>query len=157
MIYLVTTILSGFGTPEGDNIRRLWVAVESGGLCQWQLNSLKVSFRIADNIVLVKRNDVINTSYIFDFGEYGLSDGYGTGRAKGFSEKRLHLNTDIFPMVANHIDNTVSLKLFGWRLEQKSGAGVLVGLIHNIQLFQSLNLRVLIMSPIPAWRHCVFI
>lgn len=102
-----------FGAPDGDNIRRLRVAVDGGGSCQWQLNSLKVSFRIADNIALVKGKEVIDTSYIFDFGDYGLSDGYGTGRAKVFSEKILDLNTDFFPMVANHIDNTVSLKLFG--------------------------------------------
>ncbi|WP_223811808.1 MULTISPECIES: hypothetical protein [unclassified Pantoea] len=37
------------------------------------------------------------------------SDGYRTGRAKVFSEKILVLNTDFFPMVANHIDNMVSL------------------------------------------------
>lgn len=102
-----------FGASDGDNIRRLRVAVDGGGSCQWQLNSLKVSFRIADNIALVKGKEVIDTSYIFDFGDYGLSDGYGTGRAKVFSEKILDLNTDFFPMVANHIDNTVSLKLFG--------------------------------------------
>lgn len=102
-----------FGTSDGDNIRRLRVAVDGGGSCQWQLNSLKVSFRIADNVALVKGKEVIDTSYIFDFGDYGLSDGYGTGRAKVFSEKILVLNTDFFPMVANHIDNTVSLKLFG--------------------------------------------
>lgn len=102
-----------FGAPDGDNIRRLRVAVDGGGSCQWQLNSLKVSFRISDNIALVKGKEVIDTSYIFDFGDYGLSDGYGTGRAKVFSEKTLDLNTDFFPMVANHIDNTVSLKLFG--------------------------------------------
>ncbi|MBN6599405.1 hypothetical protein JR882_15950 [Citrobacter sedlakii] len=106
-----------FGAPDGDNIRRLRVAVDGGGSCQWQLNSLKVSFRIADNIALVKGKEVIDTSYIFDFGDYGLSDGYGTGRAKVFSEKILDLNTDFFPMVANHIDNTVSLKLFGGETE----------------------------------------
>lgn len=106
-----------FGAPDGDNIRRLRVAVDGGGSCQWQLNSLKVSFRIADNIELVKGKEVIDTSYIFDFGDYGLSDGYGTGRAKVFSEKILDLNTDFFPMVANHIDNTVSLKLFGGETE----------------------------------------
>ncbi|EJO9861848.1 hypothetical protein NU766_003009 [Salmonella enterica] len=102
-----------FGAPDGDNIRRLRVAVDGGGSCQWQLNSLKVSFRIADYVPLVKGKEVIDTSYIFDFGDYGLSDGYGTGRAKVFSEKILDLNTDFFPMVANHIDNTISLKLFG--------------------------------------------
>ncbi|EOF6512567.1 hypothetical protein ACK1C0_004327 [Salmonella enterica] len=102
-----------FGAPDSDNIRRLRVAVDGGGSCQWQLNSLKVSFRIADYVPLVNGKEVIDTSYIFDFGDYGLSDGYGTGRAKVFSEKILDLNTDFFPMVANHIDNTVSLKLFG--------------------------------------------
>ncbi|MDM2761659.1 hypothetical protein OGY33_00060, partial [Citrobacter sp. Cpo032] len=68
--------------------------------------------RIADNIPLVKGKEVIETSYIFDFGDYGLSDGYGTGRAKEVSGD-LDLKTDFFPMVANHIDNTTSLKLFG--------------------------------------------
>ncbi|WP_025901709.1 hypothetical protein [Tatumella sp. UCD-D_suzukii] len=102
-----------FGASDGDNIRRLRVAVDGGGPCQWQLNSLKMSFRIADDVPLVKGKEVIDTSYIFDFGDYGLSDGYGTGRAKVFSEKILVLNTDFFPIVANHIDNTVSLKLFG--------------------------------------------
>ena len=102
-----------FGAPDGDNIRRLRVAVDGGGPCQWQLNSLMVNFRIADDVPLVKGKEVIDTSYIFDFGDYGLSDGYGTGRAKVFSEKMLVLNTDFFPIVANHIDNTVSLKLFG--------------------------------------------
>lgn len=102
-----------FGAPDADNIRRLRVAVDGGGPCQWQLNSLKVSFRIADDVSLVKGKEVIDTSYIFDFGDYGLSDGYGTGRARAFSGERLELKTDFFPMVANHIDNTVSLKLFG--------------------------------------------
>lgn len=93
-----------FGAPDGDNIRRLRVAMDGGGPCQWQLNSLKVSFRIADNVPLVKGKEVIDTSYIFDFGDYGLSDGYGTGRAKVFSEKTLDLNTDLFPVVfINHM------------------------------------------------------
>jgi len=110
-------IEKSFGAPDDDNIRRLRVAVDGGGSCQWQLNSLKVSFRIADTVALVKGKEVIDTSYIFDFGDDGLSDGYGTGRAKVYSGKTLNLNTDFFPMVANHIDNTVSLKLFGGETE----------------------------------------
>lgn len=102
-----------FGAPDDDNTRRLRVAIDGGGPCQWQLNSLRLSFRIADNVALVKGKEVIDTSYIFDFGDYGLSDGYGTGRARAFSGERLDMKTDFFPMVANHIDNTVSLKLFG--------------------------------------------
>ena len=103
-----------FDAPEGDNIRRLRVAVDGGGPCQWQLNSLMVSFRIADDVPLVKGKEVIATNYIFDFGDYGLSDGYGTGRAKVFSEKTLDLNTDLFPVVfINHMFKKTTLKFFG--------------------------------------------
>lgn len=102
-----------FGAPDGNNVRRLRIAVDGGGPCQWQLNSLRVSFRIADDVPLVKGKEVIDTSYIFDFGDYGLSDGYGTGLAKAFSGVRQELKTDFFPIVSNHIDNTASLKFFG--------------------------------------------
>jgi len=103
-----------FDTSDGDNIRRLRVAVEGGGPCQWQLNSLKVSFRIADDVPLVKGKEVIDTSYIFDFADYGLSDGYGAGRAKVFPDKTLQLNTDLFPVVfINHMFKKTTLKLFG--------------------------------------------
>ena len=107
---------NGFTQPfirQGEE--ELWqtsIAIDGGGPCQWQLNSLRVSFRIADNIPLVKGKEVIETSYIFDFGDYGLSDGHGTGRAKEVSGD-LDLKTDFFPMVTNHIDTTTSLKLFG--------------------------------------------
>ena len=99
----------------GDNdIRRLRVAVDGGGPCQWQLNSLRLSFRIADDDPQVKGKEVIDTSYIFDFGDYGLSDGYGTGRAKAFSGERLDLKTDFFPMTyISHMFNKTTLKLFG--------------------------------------------
>ncbi|WP_186379335.1 hypothetical protein [Yersinia massiliensis] len=97
---------------EGSDIRQLRVAVDGGGLCQWQLNSLMVSFKIADNHPLVKGKKVIDTSYIFDFGDYGLSDGYGTGRAKEVSGD-LNLKKDFSPMAIYHIDNTVDLSLFG--------------------------------------------
>ena len=102
-----------FDMSDSNNIRRLHVAVDGGGPCQWQLNSLMVSFRIADDNPIVKGKDVIATNYIFDFGDYGLSDGYGTGRAKDVSGKILGLKTDFFPMVTNHIDSKVSLKFFG--------------------------------------------
>lgn len=88
--------------------------MDGGGSCQWRLNSLKVSFRIADDVPLVKGKEVIDTSYIFDFGDYSLSDGYGTGRAKVFSEKTLDLNTDLFPVVfINHMFKKTTLKFFG--------------------------------------------
>jgi len=86
-----------------------------------------VSFRIADDIPLVKGKDVIDTSYIFDFGDYGLSDGYGTGQAKAFSGERIELKTDFFPMVVHHINKAVDLSLFGgntgyeqWRRRYKT-------------------------------------
>ena len=103
-----------FDAPEGDNIRRLRVAVDGGGPCQWQLNSLMVSFRIADDVPLVKGKEVIATNYIFDFGDYGLSDGYGTGRARAFSGEKLELETDFFPItyISNMLNKT-TLKLFG--------------------------------------------
>ncbi|MCX8958821.1 hypothetical protein EHW65_16730 [Erwinia psidii] len=101
-----------FSSQNGSNIRRLRVAVDGGGPCQWQLNSLMVSFRIADDVPLVKGKKVIDTSYIFDFGDYGLSDGYGTGRAKDVSGS-LDLKTDFFPVITKFTDNDVSMKFFG--------------------------------------------
>lgn len=107
---------NGFTQPfVRQGMGDLWqtsIAINGGGPCQWLLNSLRVSFSIAGNIQLVKGKEVIETSYIFDFGDYGLSDGYGTGKAKEVSGD-LDLKTDFFPMVTNHIDNTTSLKLFG--------------------------------------------
>lgn len=103
-----------FSSQEGSDIRRLRVVVEGGGPCQWQLNSLMVSFRIAGDNPLVEGKEVIDTSYIFDFGDYGLSDGYGTGRAKAFSGEQLELKTDFFPLTyISHMFNKTTLKLFG--------------------------------------------
>jgi hypothetical protein len=139
-----------FDAPDGANIRRLRVAINGGGSCQWQLNSLKVSFRIADDVPLVKGKKVIDTSYIFDFGDYGLSDGYGTGKAKAFSGKRVELKTDFFPMVVNHIDNTIGLSLFAgntgyerWRRRFKT---IVVESI-NIEPQIHLNKVVVLMPP----------
>lgn len=101
-----------FGAPDGDNVRRLRVAVDGGGPCQWQLNSLMVSFRIADDVDLVKGKKVIATNYIFDFGDYGLSDGYGTGRARNVSGD-LDIKTHFFPMITKFAVNDISMKFFG--------------------------------------------
>jgi len=101
-----------FDAPDGANIRRLRVAINGGGSCQWQLNSLKVSFRIADDVQLVKEQKVIATNYIFDFGDYGLSDGYGTGRARNVSED-LDIKTNFFPMITKFTVNDSSVKFFG--------------------------------------------
>lgn len=106
-----------FDVSDSSNVRHLRVTVDGGGPCQWQLNSLLVNFRIADDVPLVKGKKVIDTSYIFDFGDYGLSDGYGTGRAKVSSGEIIELKTDFFPMVVHHIDNQVDLSLFGGNTE----------------------------------------
>ncbi|WP_186372055.1 hypothetical protein [Yersinia vastinensis] len=101
-----------FSQQGSGDIWQQRIAIDGGGPCQWQLNSLKVSFKIADNNPLVKWKEVIETNYIFDFDDYGLSDGYETGRAKEASGD-LDLKTDFFPMITHHIDNTMTLKFFG--------------------------------------------
>lgn len=96
-----------------SNIWQQRIAIDGGGPCQWQLNSVKVSFKIADSNLLVKGKEVIETNYIFDFNNYGLSDGYGTGGAKEV-RGNLNLTTDFFPMVfINHMFKKTSLKFFG--------------------------------------------
>ncbi|WP_072929211.1 hypothetical protein [Nissabacter archeti] len=108
---------NGFTQPFiRQGLSDIWqtsIAIDGGGPCQWQLNSLRVSFRIADDNPLVKGKEVIDTNYIFDFGNYGLSDGYGTGRAKEVSGD-LVLKTDFFPEVfISHLFEKTTLKLFG--------------------------------------------
>lgn len=102
-----------FSTQGSNGIRQQRIAIDGGGPCQWQLNSIKVSFKIADDNPLVKGKEVIETSYIFDFGDYGLSDGYGTGRAKKVGGD-LDLKTEFFPMIIiNQMFNQTSLEMFG--------------------------------------------
>ena len=141
-----------FGASDGDNIRSLRVAVDGGGPCQWQLNSLMVNFRIADDVPLVKGKEVIDTSYIFDFGDYGLSDGYGTGRAKVFSEKMLVLNTDFFPIVfINHMFKKTTLKFFGGDTNyDKWGRRYRLSYTDDIYLHPSVHINkpVILESPI---------
>ncbi|WP_025901707.1 hypothetical protein [Tatumella sp. UCD-D_suzukii] len=142
-----------FGASDGDNIRRLRIAVDGGGPCQWQLNSLMVNFRIADDVPLAKGKEVIDTSYIFDFGDYGLSDGYGTGRAKAFSGELIELKTDFFPMVVHHIDNTVDLSLFGgntayeqWRRRYKTAD------VERINIDPQIHINKVVLLTPPAIR-----
>lgn len=101
-----------FSQQRDDTFRKLRVAVDGGGACRWQLNSLRVSFKVADNVALVQGKKNIESSYIVDFGDHGLSDGYGTGKAKQVSGD-LILETDFFPVVTHHLDNDVDLSLFG--------------------------------------------
>ncbi|WP_232829625.1 hypothetical protein [Rahnella sp. NRRL B-41462] len=102
-----------FGQQGSSNIWRAHIAIDGGGKCQWQLNSIKVSFKIADGNPLVKRKEVFATNYIFDFDDYGFSDGYGTGRAKKVSGD-LDIRTDFFPEIfISHKFKKTTLELFG--------------------------------------------
>ncbi|WP_235895345.1 hypothetical protein [Yersinia vastinensis] len=102
-----------FSQQGSGDIWQQRIAIDGGGPCQWQLNSLKVSFKIADNNPLVKWKEVIETNYIFDFDDYGLSDGYETGRAKEASGD-LDLKTDFFPMTyISHMFNETIIEMFG--------------------------------------------
>ncbi|MCR9003528.1 hypothetical protein [Rahnella perminowiae] len=102
-----------FGQQGSSNIWRTHIAIDGGGPCLWQLNSIKVSFKIADGNPLVKGKEVFATNYIFDFDDYGFSDGYGTGKAKE-SRGDLHIKTDFFPRIfINHMFEKTSLRFFG--------------------------------------------
>ena len=104
--------LQAFSTQGNSDIRQQRIAIDGGGPCQWQLNSLKVSFKIANNNPLVQGKEVIETHYIFDFDDYGFSDGYGTGKAKE-ARGELALKTDFFPVVTRLDKNDISLEFFG--------------------------------------------
>ncbi|MRS88551.1 hypothetical protein GJV04_00665 [Enterobacteriaceae bacterium RIT714] len=98
---------------RGSDIWQSRVAIEGGGACQWSLRSLRVSFRLSADNPLAKGKKVIATNYIFDFGRYGLSDGYGTGRAKDASGD-LNLKADFFPVtVINNMFNETYIDMFG--------------------------------------------
>ncbi|CAM3746359.1 hypothetical protein RAVI111496_09410 [Rahnella victoriana] len=105
-----------YDQQESSNIWRTHIAIDGGGSCQWQLNSIRVSFMLSSASPLVKGKQVIENNYIFDFDDYGLSDGYGTGRAKEMNGN-LDLETVFFPMITHHIDNEVDLTLFGGNTE----------------------------------------
>lgn len=105
-----------FSMLGSNGIRQQRIAIDGGGPCQWQLNSIKVSFKIADDNPLVKGKEVFATNYIFDFDDYGLSDGYGTGRAKEFNGN-IYLRAEFFPVVTQLSDNDISLELFGGETE----------------------------------------
>ncbi|WP_238483507.1 hypothetical protein [Rahnella perminowiae] len=105
--------MQAFSPIANSDIRQQRIAIDGGGKCQWQLNSIKVSFKIADENPLVKGKEVFATNYIFDFDDYGFSDGYGTGRAKKVSGD-LDIRTDFFPEIfISHKFKKTTLELFG--------------------------------------------
>jgi hypothetical protein len=101
-------------TQQGhSNVWQTRIAIEGGGGCQWVLNSIKVTFKISDDVPLVVGKENLETNYIFDFDDYGFSDGYGTGEAK-VSQGNIDIKTDFFPMViVNDLFNTKYIKFFG--------------------------------------------
>ncbi|WP_240782845.1 MULTISPECIES: hypothetical protein [unclassified Rahnella] len=105
--------MQAFSPITNSDIRQQRIAIDGGGPCLWQLNSIKVSFKIADNNPLVQGKKGFATNYIFDFDDYGFSDGYGTGRAI-MASGNLELKTDFFPMVIiNQMFNQTSIEMFG--------------------------------------------
>ena len=104
--------MQAFIPRANSDIRQQRIAIDGGGPCQWQLNSIKVSFRIAGTNPLVHGKNVFATSYIFDFDDYGFSDGYGTGKAKE-ARGDLYLKADFFPVVPHLDENDISLEFFG--------------------------------------------
>lgn len=102
-----------FSTQTAKGVQTLRVALEGGGSCQWSLNSLRISFKLKNDNPLTFSKDVIDTNYIFDFDDYGLSDGYGTGEVKNFHGD-INIKTDFFPSIfINKMFNKTTLRFFG--------------------------------------------
>ncbi|NIY49138.1 hypothetical protein E2L00_16910 [Cedecea colo] len=68
---------------------------------------------------MVKSKKNLSANYIFDFDNYGFSDGYGTGPAREFSGN-LDIATNFYPMVViNDLFNTQYVKLYGGNVKSK--------------------------------------
>lgn len=108
----VSGVMLPFIREGQSNIWKASIATEGGGRCQWKLSSIRVGFRLSDDVSLVDGKKVFDTSYLFDFKDNGIVNTYGTGPAQDISGD-LNLKTDFFPMITYHKDNTSSLRLFG--------------------------------------------
>lgn len=101
-----------FVSQGTGNIMFVSIAKDGGGRCQWKLSRIQVDFRLSDDVLLSKGKNVFETSYLFDFRDWGIVNTSGSGPAKNVSGN-LILTTDFFPMVTYHKDNSMSLRLFG--------------------------------------------
>lgn len=108
-----------FSLNKSSGTWRSRVAINGGGSCNWQLNSIKVSFKLLDSLPIAQGKNIIATNYIFDIGDYGFTDGYGTGKAKKISGN-LRLESVFFPQIfINNITKKTTLKLFGGNAENE--------------------------------------
>lgn len=106
-------------TQQGQsNVWQTRVAIDGGSSCQWMLNSIKITFKLFDDNVLVAGKNNLDTNYIFDFDDYGFSDGYGTGSAKSFAGD-IDQKTMFFPLIIHHLDKSTDFVLFGGNTEQE--------------------------------------
>lgn len=102
-----------FNQQGKSEIWQTRIAIEGGGSCQWMLNSIKVSFNLSDTVPLVTGKKNISTNYIFDFDDFGLSDGYGTGKQK-HAEGNIKIDSDFFPKIfINKMFHETSIEMFG--------------------------------------------
>jgi hypothetical protein len=122
-------------TQQGQsNVWQTRIAIEGGGSCQWMLNSIKVSFKLSDDNSLVAGKKNLKTNYIFDFDDYGFSDGYGTGRPNK-SEGNLEICTKLFPKIfVNKTFHETSLEMFGGDVNNKMWSRRYK--VHNIQFIK---------------------
>lgn len=123
----------GFIRQGQSDVWQTKIAVEGGGSCQWRLNSIKVSFNINETNLLSKDRINLSTNYIFDFDDYGFSDGYGTGPAREFKGD-LDIKTDYFPLLTNNdLFKKRYIELFGGDVRNKKfGRRFNVGKINQI-------------------------
>lgn len=101
-----------FVSQGAGNLMSVSIEKDGGGRCRWKLSRIHVHFRLSDNAPLSKGKNVFDTSYLFDFRDWGIVNTYGTGTAKNVSGN-LNVTTDFFPMATYHKDNSISLRLFG--------------------------------------------
>ncbi|ENU1934933.1 hypothetical protein P296_04305 [Salmonella enterica subsp. arizonae serovar 18:z4,z23:- str. CVM N26624] len=102
-----------FVSQGSGNIMSVSIAKDGGGRCRWKLSRIRVHFRLSDDSPLSKGRNVFDTSYLFDFRDWGIVNTYDTGDAKNVSGN-LNITADFFPMIfINHMFKEATLRLFG--------------------------------------------
>ncbi|SUG51943.1 Uncharacterised protein [Salmonella enterica subsp. arizonae] len=71
-----------FVSQGSGNIMSVSIAKDGGGRCRWKLSRIRVHFRLSDDSPLSKGRNVFDTSYLFDFRDWGIVNTYDTGDAK---------------------------------------------------------------------------
>jgi hypothetical protein len=136
-------------TQQGQsNVWQTRIAIEGGGSCQWILNSIKVTFKLFDDNSLAAGKKNLETNYIFDFGDYGFSDGYGAGSARPFIGDIVQ-KTIFFPLIIHHLDKSTDFVLFGGNTDkEKWSRRYMLRDTKSIYIEPILNLdKVVILTP----------